>query len=932
MTKTLLVSLLLLLCFKLSWSQKPMSDKAVASIYKAPIATAAGSIANDRPYLVKFNDPLQAQHQYHILKRITYNYFVISRSPQITIDPNIKEISAATPLWKAADNLVKTWQKHPGKTQTIEVSIIPSDTAISRLNNIGQITSRTSNLVRISIKNENLPILLQSNFVLFANEVRKAHEELAVNDIDLGINTISAIQSTQPEITGQGINVSIKEDRYDDDLDLLGRSFTSFGTAAFTSGHATTMATLIGGNGNSYIKGRGTAPEVKFTSSTFENLMPDSDAIFNRFKISIQNHSYGTGIENYYGAEAVAYDSQIYNNDSLVHVFSSGNIGTSTPESGLYSGINNMANLSGDFKQAKNVLVVGGTGRTGIVEDLSSAGPTFDGRVKPEIIADGEDGTSGAAALTSGAVALLQQAYKKQTGHQPSSALIKSILINTADEISDTPGPAYKTGYGNLNALEAIRTINNKRYISGSVTNAGETSYQITVPDSCKELKVTLAWNDAPADVNTSKALINNLDLSVSTPDGQTTLPWVLNSFPSADSLTAPAVRKIDTINNVEQVTMSTPAAGVYSIHVKGSKVTTASQQFHVVYRSIIANHFEWISPSANDQLFADDDNYLRWQSSFADTQGKISVSYDNGTTWRQLTNAQLKNKYYTWHSPDVFNKAMLKMQIGQQTFYSKPFRISRPLVLNVGYNCTDGTLLQWHPQPGNQGYAVYTIKDNLLQKLSTTVDTMMIIPASNQTSTYYAVSAAGNGFEGIKSYTVDVTTQGVGCYVKTLLASIVNNTAVLNLDLGSSFNLKTISWEKLTTPGTFTTLATMPVNSATSYQYTDSNLKQGKQTYRAKLTTLNGTIIYSNPADATYLQPQQFVIYPNPVADKLNILSGDLNNYQIKLYGIDGRLNITQNFNELQNSIPVRLVSGVYVYVIELNGKVVYNGKLVKI
>lgn len=909
-----------------------MSDKAVALIYKAPNAATPGLSNTNQTYLVKFNDPLKAQHQYHILKQITYNYFIVSHSPQLSADPNVKDIYIATPLWKATDNLVKTWQKHPDKTQTIEVAVTASDSAIARLNSIGKVITRAGNLVRINIKNENLPELLQNNFVLFANEVRQAHEELAVNDIDLGVNTISAIRANQPEITGKDINVALKENRYDDDLDLLGRSFHSFNTASITSGHATTMATLIGGNANSYIKGKGTAPEVRFTSSTFENLMPDSDETFKKFNISVQNHSYGTGIENYYGTEPAAYDKQIVENDSLVHVFSSGNIGNTAPETGIYAGINGFANLSGDFKQAKNVLVVGGTGRTGIAEELSSAGPTFDGRVKPEIIADGEDGTSGAAALTSGAVALLQQAYKKQTGHQPSAALIKSILINTADAVGDTPGPSFKSGYGSLNALEAIRTVNNKQFISGSVTNAGETSYQVAIPDSCKEFKVTLAWNDIPAGINTSKALVNNLDLRVITPGGQTILPWVLSSFPSADSLKAPATRKMDTINNVEQVTLTNPAAGVYTIQVKGSRVTTARQQFHIAYRSIQANHFEWIYPSANDQLFADDDNYLRWQSSFPDVQGKISVSYDHGASWHELANASLKAKYYTWHSPDVFTRAMLKMETGQQTYYSKPFSISRPLALNVGYNCTDGTLLQWPPQAGSQGYTVYTIKDNLLQKLSTTADTMMIVPASSQTSVYYAVSAAGNGFEGIKSYTIDVTTQGVGCYVKTLLAGIINNAAVLSLNLGTYFNLKTISWEKLTSPGIFTTLATIPVSAATSYQYTDGNLKKGKQTYRAQLTTVTGSIIYSNLADATYLQPQQFVIYPNPVADQLNILSGDINNYQIKLYGIDGRLNISQNFNGLQNSIPVRLASGVYVYVIELNGKVVYKGKLIKI
>lgn len=909
-----------------------MSDKAVLSIYKSQQIASANTASAGHDYLVKFNDPVEAQRKYHILKRVTYNYFVISNTQAIHTDPNITDLSVANPLWKAADNLVKTWQKHPGKTQIIEVIIAPSDTALAKLNTIGQVTGRSGNLVRISIKNENLPALLQNNFVLFANEVRKAHEELAVNDIDLGINTISAIQANQPEITGQGINVAIKEDRYDDDLDLLGRSFNSFNTASITSGHATIMATLIGGNSNSYIKGKGTAPEVRFTSSTFENLMPDSDAIFKNLKISIQNHSYGTGIENYYGAESAAYDKQVFDNDSLVHVFSSGNIGTSTPDAGVYSGITGVANLSGDFKQSKNILVVGGTGRTGIVEDLSSSGPTYDGRIKPEIIADGEDGTSGAAALTSGAVALLQQAYKKQTGRQPSAALVKSILINTADEIGEIPGPSYKTGYGSLNALEALRTINNKQFISGSVANAAEMSYNITVPDSCKELKVTMAWNDVAATVNAAKTLINDLDLTVSTPAGQTVHPWVLSGFPSADSLNAPALRNTDTLNNVEQVTLASPAAGVYTIHVKGSRVTTAQQQFHIAYSNIIANRFEWIYPSANDQLFAADDNYLRWQNSFPNGQGKISVSYDNGVTWNQLANTALKSRYYIWHSPDVFTKAMLKMQIGAQTFYSKPFSISRPLVLNVGYNCTDGTLLQWHPQPGNQGYTVYTIKNNLLQKLASVADTAMTIPASNQTSVYYAVSAAGNGFEGIKSYTIDATTQGVGCYVKTLLANVVNNTVLLDLELGSSLNLKTISFEKMTTPNTYTTLTTVPANQNTSYQYNDSAPKNGKQHYRAKIVTINGNIIYSNIADATYLQPQQFAIYPNPVADKINILSGDINNYQFKLYGIDGRLNLSQNVNELQNTIPVKLVSGVYVYVIELNGKVVYNGKLVKI
>jgi len=930
MTKRLpVIILLLFLSFKVSWSQKHMSDEAIVSLYKATSLSPQKN--SNQYYLVKFKDPAHINNRkYNIIKRVSYNYYVISSASAIKSDANIINNSAASPIWKASDNLAKNWKQHPAHTQAIEVTVTAvNDTVIKHIQQSGAITGQTGNLVRLKIKLENLPALLQQDYILFANEVRQPHEELAISDIDLGLNTISAIGANFPGITGSGINVSVKEDRYDNDLDLLGRSFTSFKTSDITSGHATTMATLIGGNGNSYIKGLGVAPKVNFTSSSFAQLMPDSTTIFKSFRISVQNHSYGTGIENYYGAESAAYDEQIFENDSLVHVFSSGNIGTSAPESGLYSGISGVANLSGDFKQAKNVLVVGGTGRTGAPEPLSSAGPAYDGRIKPELIADGEDGTSGAAALVSGTVALLQQAYKTQYKQLPSAALIKSVLINSADEIGSS-GPSHKTGYGLLNALEALRTINEKRIFTGSVSNATQTDYSITVPANCSELKVSLAWNDSAAAVNAPWALVNDLDLTVTTPSGQQILPWVLSSFPSADSLSAPPKRRVDTLNNTEQISLQNPATGTYMVHVKGRRVTAGAQKFHVAHQEIISSRFEWIYPSAGDQLFAGEDNYLRWQSSFNTTSGTISVSYDHGQTWQAINNATLKNRYYTWTAPDVFTKTMLKMDIGGQTFTSAEFSISKPLTLDIGYNCASGTLLQWKPQPGSTGYNVYTIKDNLLQKLVSTADTSIIIPAQQQTSTYFAVSATGSGFEGLKSYTINATTQGVGCYVKTLLANVVNNTVVLNLQLGSVYNLKSITWEKTTAAGQYVTLNTIPVSTSVDYIYTDNNPRQGKQYYRAKLTTINGDIIYSNIADAVYLHPNQFVIYPNPVAGQINIISGDINNYEFKLYSIDGKLTLVKSINELQNTIPVNLVAGMYVYTIELNGKVVYNGKLI--
>lgn len=935
MVKKLLSFILIFLCFKCSWAQNPASDKTMAALYKA---TSAGQSLNRdntlKYYLVKFKEPDKADvKKLRPVKRVSYNFYVVATTADISTDANIQEATPANSLWKATDNLVQLLQKHPSAKQSVDLSITShSDLVMNDLKKYGEITAQTSNSVTLNISLQRLTDLLQQPYVTFANITRKAHAELVINDIDPGINQISAVADNFPGIDGSGINIAIKEERYDNDLDLLGRTFTSFPAAAITSGHATIMATLIGGNGNSFIRGLGSAPKVRFTSSDFARLLPDSTAIFKAFDIGVENHSYGTGIENYYGVEAVAYDQQVMANDSIIHVFSSGNIGTTAPTTGLYNGIPNVANLSGTFKQAKNVLVIGGTDQTGVPADLSSAGPAYDGRVKPELVSNGEDGTSGAAALVSGTVVLLQQAYKKQFGQLPSAALVKSILINSADDIG-LPNVDHKTGYGQLNALEALRTITDNRFKKGAVSNQQQTDYTINVPAGSSLFKVSLDWNDLPAALNAPKALINDLDLSVTTPDGQNLLPWSLSSYPSTDSLTKPAVRRRDTLNNTEQVTLQNPVAGNYIIHVKGSKIASGTQTFYIAHGATAANRFEWTYPSGQNHLFAAGENYLRWQSSLSATSGQLSVSYDHGATWKAISSVTLKNRYYDWTAPDVFTTAMLKMDIGSQSFISKEFVLSQPLSLQVGYNCTDGTLLHWKAQPGSKGYVIYTIKDNLLQKLTAVTDTTIIIPAAQQTSSYFAISAQGDGFEGLKSLTINVNNQGVGCYVKTLLANVVDNAIVLNLQIGSVVNLKSITWQKQTGANAYANLGTTVVGTALAYQFTDANPKNGIQYYRVELQTNDGKIIYSDLASATFLQASQFTLYPNPVSTQLNILSGDINNtYDFKLYDAVGYIRLERTITQLQNTFQINLSPGVYIYVIMLKGKILTRGKLIKV
>ena len=240
-----------------------------------------------------------------------------------------------------------------------------------------------------------------------------------------------------PALNADALTVSVKETWFDTtDIDFRSRYINSGVGSSSNSTHATTMATIIGGAGNSFYSGRGIAWGARLTSSDYINLLPDDNSVYQQYGISVQNNSYGVGIENFYGADAAAYDASAIANPTLLQVFSAGNSGSHISTDGPYAGVPGYANLTGSFKQAKNILVVGSVDSFYNVPFLSSKGPAFDGRIKPELVAYGNDGSSGAAAITSGTALVTQSAYAANHNNQlPPNALVKAIIINSADDV-----------------------------------------------------------------------------------------------------------------------------------------------------------------------------------------------------------------------------------------------------------------------------------------------------------------------------------------------------------------------------------------------------------------------------------------------------------------------------------------------------------------
>jgi hypothetical protein len=764
---------------------------------------------------------------------------------------------------------------------------------------------------------------ISQSSIRFVERLRQPHIESYISTPLSGTNHINALHSIYPQFTGEGATISIKEECFDTaDIDLLDKYIPSAIAAASISTHATTMATLISGIGNSSPNSIGVAPAASLSSADFANLLPDDITYFRQFNIHIQNHSYGTDIENYYGIDAATYDEQANVSNDILHVFSSGNIGTNTVTSGIYAGITGYANLSGNFKQAKNVLVVGGVTNTNSTPNLSSKGPAYDGRIKPELMAYGESGTSDASAVASGVVAIVQQAYQHQYGTVPPSALVKTILINSAD--NDTI--SYSSGYGIINALEAVNTITQKHIINGTITS-DSLQYLLPISDTTDLVKITLGWNDPAAVINARKALVNDLDLSVINTDGTTIFPWILDPTPA--NLKNAATRGLDTLNNQEQVSLHMTSPGKLIIKVKANHLTTP-QNFHIAYHLTPKGCFDWQYPTAAEQLISGSTAVIRWQTRHTG-YGNLYYSTDSGRTWINIdTHLQLNGNGCNWNLPSLFTTALLKMETTDTTWISPYFTISPAIPFNTGFACADSALIYWKTQKDVASYDIYHLTGNKLQLFTRTSDTAFIIHnTANPNFTIRPVHS--DGWVGVRSYTTDYQQQGVACYFSQLQADITADDAVqLTASLGSLYQLEMIYWERLEN-NAYIILDSTAITNGFTYTYNDIPDHSGISYYNIRLKLQGGAAVSSGPLRVQVLRNSDFQLFPNPVSSSFNILSRDIYRYDMRLTDLSGRAVMAKPLTSyLQKFSISNIPAGIYICSIYKGNEKVFVKKII--
>jgi hypothetical protein len=866
---------------------------------------------------------LENENQLSILRQLNDNTFIIKVNNKSVL-LNFTFFYPANDNWKLSSELLNCLnkaKKNHSSSLLITVFNEPEFIKWATEKNIHYTPANFKNTFIITTTKKNIfSDLLQFDQVNFiSNYNNQPKEELQINNLDLSINKINLLHSKMPSLNGTGLVVSIKENKPDsNDIDIKGRYISNPLAATTGNSHATIMATMAAGAGNSYYLGKGVAWGSAITSSSFSNLLPDADLNYSQNNITVQNHSYGVGVENFYGADASAFDASALTNDKLLFVFSAGNSGATTPATGNYAGITGVANLTGSFKMAKNIITVGAVDSFNNVVILSSKGPAYDGRIKPEMVAYGEDGSSGAAALVSGTAIVLQQAYKNNNGgNLPTAALVKSILLNSCDDVA-AGGIDFTSGFGSLNAYKAAEGMATQKYFTGTVTNNGIQTFYVTIPPNTSKAKFTLVWNDVPANTNAFKAIKNDLDIQLkSIATSQVWLPWVLSSFPNKDSLQLLPVRKRDSLNTVEQISIDNPVAGNYSIIVNNFNAGTATQPFAIAYQFDTINIFNWNFPTGADNVFPAVANLVRWNSSFAATTAILDYSINNGSSWQSvLGNINLASKYFSWQAPDTTATALLRMTIGSQQFISDLFTISSKLGLGTGFNCADSALLYWNKNKDVSSYQLYSLDNKFLQPLSIISDTQFVFNKTALPYLNFAIAPVINNKTGVKSYTVNYTAQAVDCYVKNLLADLVNNnTADIKLAIGTTYLIKKIVFEKLIN-GNFSNINEINIISGLNYNFTDTHLQKAVNIYRVVIYLQTGKIIYSDKVSVIYFDNSDVLIYPNPVIQNntINIQLKSLKNQTIIITDVSGRKILQKKLDSTAYSFIAAFTKGLYI------------------
>jgi len=648
------------------------------------------------------------------------------------------------------------------------------------------------------------------------------------------VNTIDASYFTGLHYDGTGVSVAVGDDGLiGPHIDFTGRLFNHTGSDA--GSHADHVSGILtgGGNFNPITSGNARGADLHVYSS-YGNLN-NAAADYVTDGIRITSNSLGQGCNVGYDADAQDADLLVRSKLSLMSVHSAGNSGNTScggvPQ-GFYT-------ITGGYKAGKNVIAVGNVDNSDVLAASSSRGPSEDGRIKPEIVAVGTNvystqpdntysdlsGTSMACPGVSGVLASLWQAYREtHAGSDPNSALMKALVMNTADDLGN-PGPDFKYGFGRINARRAFRAMNNNQYFVDSMSNGDGKDFFINVPPNTRQMKIMLYWNDVEGNPGSSVSLVNDLNITVQEPSGNVIEPWVLNNAPNVAALNALPVRGSDNINNVEQVTLDSVLSGPCVISVYGNNIPFGPQKYMLVYE-FLTDQITLTYPQGGESFATNKKERIRWDAYGNQGQFTLEYSTNSGTIWNTLSSTIPGNlRFYDWIPPVILNTGEMTMRISRNSSFDESdtlftvFDVPKNLMVDTA--CADMFHLRWDALPFATGYKIFSMGPKYMTEIGTSAtNEFMINTGVNMTDTfYYAVSGINtlNGANGLRTLAYIKVPGNVNCLddaynMATILPFTDAYTCALTAPVPVKVKIKNVGFRPLTDLPVFYQVNALPI------------------------------------------------------------------------------------------------------------------------
>ncbi|HBL27916.1 MAG TPA: peptidase S8 [Acidobacteria bacterium] len=368
-----------------------------------------------------------------------------------------------------------------------------------------------------------------------------------------------------------------------------------------TDSHGTSTYGIVFGNGNR--DGDGNAQGTGQLVCSAQGIAADYDFLTDRFAhtqqlkgspyfASFQSNSWGDALTTAYNSISSELDDIIWRLDIAI-TQSQSNAGTRSSRPQAWS---------------KNVISVGGIRHFNTLSTADDAwsngasiGPAADGRIKPDVhywydsiyttttgntYTTGFGGTSAATPEVAGVLGLMVQMWSENVWgtnpqgttvfeRQPHASTIKALLINNAQQytFSGTTSDLTRThqGWGRPNAqIARARAANSLVVDAGTPLQLGGTAtYNLNVAAGTGELKVTMVYPDPPGTTSATLHRINDLSLKVTSPGG--TVYHGNNGLNAGNYSTSGG--SPNTIDTVENVFISNPVAGTWSIEVRAAEI-----------------------------------------------------------------------------------------------------------------------------------------------------------------------------------------------------------------------------------------------------------------------------------------------------------------------------------------------------------------------